>query len=217
MDTNKNQFNINLKDTIKKIWETKFEQSDIFEQINSIIKSQNYKELDTKLFKSKNGFDKYVFSEELGISFYFNDKDIIESCKEIYIYNIDKKFKKCPFFDTLPYGIAIDWSNKDFVSFFGEPDKKTGGKGLPISLAYERFGFEANFDAYNWETSAATITHLILFKSQEYNKKCCVCQKNVESMKKCAQCNLANYCSKECQAHHWPLHKKLCNNFVEFA
>lgn len=30
----------------------------------------------------------------------------------------------------------------------------------------------------------------------------------------CARCELCVYCSKECQAKHWPEHKKQCNKFI---
>ncbi|KAJ3087821.1 hypothetical protein HK100_008226 [Physocladia obscura] len=44
---------------------------------------------------------------------------------------------------------------------------------------------------------------------------CKVCKNpegpNQESLKACAKCRLAHYCSKECQTVDWPLHKPICN------
>ena len=222
MENNQNLHNINkntvnLRNGIDKIWDSKFEETDIFQQVNSVIQSKNLKDLDTKDFSSKKEFCKYIFSEELGISFYFNDLEMVDTCKEIYIYNIDKKFKRFPCFDTLPYNIAFDWTNKDFVSGFGEPDNKTGGKGLTICLSYDKLGFEVNFDAHNWETTDANITYLVFFqrkKIDKENQKCCVCGKNNKKISSCGQCKVADYCSQECQKHHWTEHKKICPKLV---
>jgi len=43
------------------------------------------------------------------------------------------------------------------------------------------------------------------------NKRTCqVCGK--ESIKKCSRCNLAWYCSPDCQRKHWKEHKPVCNS-----
>lgn len=42
------------------------------------------------------------------------------------------------------------------------------------------------------------------------NSKCRQCSKSSESLHKCGRCKIACYCSKECQAAHWPTHKTKC-------
>uniref|UniRef100_A0A7S0NRM5 MYND-type domain-containing protein n=1 Tax=Calcidiscus leptoporus TaxID=127549 RepID=A0A7S0NRM5_9EUKA len=47
---------------------------------------------------------------------------------------------------------------------------------------------------------------------------CIVCGKSApdgEKLKRCARCNSAEYCSKECQSSHWKEHKKLCGKSAE--
>ncbi len=33
--------------------------------------------------------------------------------------------------------------------------------------------------------------------------------------KQCSRCKKMRYCSVECQAKHWPLHKEVCNKMIE--
>ena len=42
--------------------------------------------------------------------------------------------------------------------------------------------------------------------------RCFLCQKEGRSppLRKCTQCELAFYCSKECQRGHWKVHKAAC-------
>eukprot|EP00942_MAST-04A_sp_MAST-4A-sp1_P003552 g3552.t1 len=35
--------------------------------------------------------------------------------------------------------------------------------------------------------------------------------------KRCARCRLVNYCSRECQEKHWPLHKKQCKKLMKIG
>ena len=43
--------------------------------------------------------------------------------------------------------------------------------------------------------------------------RCLLCQKEGRSppLRKCSQCEIAYYCSKECQKAHWPRHKELAD------
>ena len=40
--------------------------------------------------------------------------------------------------------------------------------------------------------------------------QCQYCMKHSPDTKKCSRCRKACYCSKSCQAKHWPEHKKVC-------
>ncbi|CAL1697526.1 unnamed protein product [Somion occarium] len=44
-------------------------------------------------------------------------------------------------------------------------------------------------------------------------KKCNSCGKADTSLKQCAKCHAARYCSTECQRRHWPTHKLTCRPF----
>ncbi|KAF8639288.1 hypothetical protein AX17_001599 [Amanita inopinata Kibby_2008] len=44
-------------------------------------------------------------------------------------------------------------------------------------------------------------------------KKCDGCGAGNARLKNCAKCQVARYCSKECQKQHWPTHKKTCIPF----
>lgn len=44
--------------------------------------------------------------------------------------------------------------------------------------------------------------------SQTVKNKCGKCSQAAE--KKCSSCELVFYCSRDCQAQHWPVHKSFC-------
>ncbi|TFK37232.1 hypothetical protein BDQ12DRAFT_713611 [Crucibulum laeve] len=44
-------------------------------------------------------------------------------------------------------------------------------------------------------------------------KRCDACGDNQKSLKNCGKCQVARYCSVECQRKHWPTHKKTCQPF----
>nr|KMM65902.1 hypothetical protein CPAG_02243 [Coccidioides posadasii RMSCC 3488] len=41
---------------------------------------------------------------------------------------------------------------------------------------------------------------------------CCEVCGFIHNLKQCTRCKMIQYCSIECQAHHWPIHKKDCRN-----
>ena len=47
-------------------------------------------------------------------------------------------------------------------------------------------------------------------KSEELSSKCSNCGKKTESLKRCGTCQVAAYCSKECQRNDWTRHKSEC-------
>jgi len=46
---------------------------------------------------------------------------------------------------------------------------------------------------------------------------CHFCHTTLQGMKKCASCKLVYYCSKDCQAAHWNVHKERCRFVAENA
>ncbi len=47
-------------------------------------------------------------------------------------------------------------------------------------------------------------------KSTNRPRKCFECRKSEATLRCCANCRLAQYCSRECQTRSWSAHKKLC-------
>ena len=47
-------------------------------------------------------------------------------------------------------------------------------------------------------------------KQRERESKCSYCEKTSENLRKCTRCQSVQYCNKECQQKHWPLHKASC-------
>ena len=43
--------------------------------------------------------------------------------------------------------------------------------------------------------------------------KCSFCGQVSAVLKKCTRCHKVNYCGRECQLKHWPIHKSACNAF----
>jgi hypothetical protein len=41
--------------------------------------------------------------------------------------------------------------------------------------------------------------------------KCSFCGQVSAALKKCARCHKVEYCGRECQVEHWPMHKSACN------
>ncbi|XP_022333750.2 uncharacterized protein LOC111130800 isoform X1 [Crassostrea virginica] len=44
---------------------------------------------------------------------------------------------------------------------------------------------------------------------------CRTCKEKKNTMKRCTRCRLVYYCSRECQAKDWPIHKTSCSNTTE--
>ena len=42
------------------------------------------------------------------------------------------------------------------------------------------------------------------------HRECRGCGKPTEQLKLCSRCQMAAYCSPECQRAHWPIHKREC-------
>jgi hypothetical protein len=42
-------------------------------------------------------------------------------------------------------------------------------------------------------------------------ESCSSCYKAEQELLRCARCQEAFYCNKDCQKDHWPVHKKRCN------
>jgi len=163
---------------------------------------------ETKSFEEGSTKFSYYFDYKVGISIGFKDNSI----NSVFLYSqYDKKFQKWA--HSLPYGFHFDMNNVDIVSFLGEPSQKSGGKTIPICLSYERLGIEITFVGSSWELFDNKINFICLFAKDTSSDKmtCAVCAK--QSNLKCSQCLLACYCSKECQANHWKVHKKYCSDF----
>nr|CAG4638450.1 EOG090X06BA [Cyclestheria hislopi] len=43
---------------------------------------------------------------------------------------------------------------------------------------------------------------------------CCTCGEE-KAVKKCAKCKMVQYCDKDCQKLHWPMHKKECGDLAK--
>ena len=61
-------------------------------------------------------------------------------------------------------------------------------------------------DATVFRASLATVVR----ESIEIGKSNCF-QCHNTGTSKCGRCKVSTYCSKECQASHWPIHKQLCS------
>ena len=44
---------------------------------------------------------------------------------------------------------------------------------------------------------------------------CAQCSRTLPAMKRCTQCRAVLYCSRECQAKHWAVHKAACKKLPE--
>jgi hypothetical protein len=94
------------------------------------------------------------------------------------------------------------------ISKYGEPEEKTGGNVVNITIIYNRLGLEISFLSKTWEVNNAEIDHIVLFKHKTGAIICGVCRKPADM--KCSVCKLIYYCGVACQRVHWPAHKKYC-------
>lgn len=177
-------------------------------QLQSIIDPEDSHKFGKKSFKDADTTHDYYFSYEKGLSLSFKN----EIFNSVFIYGKnDKKFKA--YEGELPYSLNFDMRNGDVVGFFGEPNRKNGGRTVPISISYERAGIEFTFLSPVWEIADNRLCFICLFPkdSNSQNSKviCGLCGKDASSF--CSQCNLVAYCSRECQSTHWKVHKVHCN------
>jgi hypothetical protein len=196
---------------LTKDWHSLFGKSITDPEIQSILDSQKPQKFETKSFKDNDATHEYHFSYTLGLSLSFRDSIFVS----VFLYGkFDKKFKK--FEGALPYHLTFDMNNVDLVSFLGEPNKKTAGRTVPITLTYERLGIEFTFMSPVWDLVDNKIGFICLFpkeKSNPENTICALCTKPASSF--CAQCRLVSYCTRTCQSTHWKVHKGHCNKYFK--
>ncbi len=196
--------------TLDKDWCSLFGKDLKSPEIQEILNTSSDSKFEHKVFKDSEGQHDYFFSYSLGVSLSFKN----EVFSSIFLYGkYDKKFK--PFSGKLPYFFTLEFTNSDVVAFLGEPNRKSGGRTVPISISYERLGIEFSFMLPIWDISDNRIGMVCLFpKSIEKEHKICgLCAKQAES--NCSQCKLALYCSTKCQSVHWKVHKIHCNKFYK--
>ena len=115
-------------------------------EIQSILDSQKPENFAIKTFKDQDATHDYYFNYNAGASLSFRDSALVS----VFLYGkYDKKFKQ--FGGDLPYFLNFDMNNVDIVSFLGEPNKKTAGRTVPITLTYERLGIEFTFMSPIWD------------------------------------------------------------------
>jgi len=197
--------NSNLLD---KDWHSLFGKEFQSPEFQEIITQQPGKKFEHKVFKDPSGTHEYYFNYDLGLSLSFNN-GIFSS---IFIYGkFDKKFTA--FTGKLPYFLNFDMNNADIVSFLGEPNKKQGGRTVPISLTYERLGIEFTFISPIWDITDNKLNFICLFPKNTSKDDgvviCALCRKSASSF--CSQCKTVAYCSLACQTAHWKVHKIHCN------
>jgi len=183
----------------------KKEECPIFQKI---LKSEHPYE--KKEFKEKDNVHEYYFSYADGISLSFANNTF----SSVFLYGkYDKKFQN--YKGTLPYSLTFDMNNSDIVSFLGEPNSKSGGRTVPISISYERLGIEFTFLSPVWDLVDNKISFICLFppRKTEENTICGVCAKRSSLL--CGQCGLVSYCSPNCQKIHWKVHKINCKKYSE--
>lgn len=61
------------------------------------------------------------------------------------------------------------------------------------------------------EAAAVAGVHRLAPYGQQFERVACLgCGEMAVGLRKCGQCKLAGYCSRECQIAHWPQHKRNC-------
>jgi hypothetical protein len=106
-------------------------------------------------------------------------------------------------------------NNSEIVGFLGEPNKKTGGRSIPISILYERHGIDFQFLSPLWDFTQNQIGFVTIYPkfNEEEKKVCSLCAKKASSY--CGQCLIVGYCSENCQKIHWKVHKVHCKEYFK--
>jgi len=194
---------------LDKDWHSLFGKDFQTPELQEIITQPGHK-FEHKAFKDSAGTHEYYWNHDLGLSLSFSN-GIFSS---LFLYGkFDKKFKA--FTGKLPYHLDFDMNNADVVSFLGEPNKKMGGRTVPISIAYEKQGIEFTFVSPIWDIADNKLNFVCLFpkgKSEDV-VICALCRKSASSF--CSQCRLVAYCSLTCQTTHWKVHKIRCNQYFK--
>jgi hypothetical protein len=69
-----------------------------------------------------------------------------------------------------------------------------------------------------WQPKATDLADTLQSLSDQYKRQstCANCN-TPDAVQTCGQCRVVRYCSRECQKEAWPVHKPLCQRFIEAA
>lgn len=177
-----------------------------YEEIEKIINplTKNHEKEQKKFFEETQEF-LYESYPNIGLSLCFKNSKLFS----VYLYaDYNRKFKKYKGF--IPYNLTLNLNNEEIVSKLGEPNQKTGGKTIPIAIAYDNLGLEITFITNNWNDYKSPISFICIYAPENNPKKsiCGVCGKEASYF--CGECKLVKYCGAICQKIHWKFHKKYC-------
>jgi hypothetical protein len=114
-----------------------------------------------------------------------NRVNLYDTCQQIFdlVINLLTKSKLFHFYSCIRHGLKL---------LVFQPDESDTRSIGPDELAFQ-------------------LDHHVCGFVLALKMKCFQCKKDVPSgLLKCKGCNIAHYCSKECQRENWKAHKKMC-------
>ncbi|KAF8996165.1 ankyrin repeat-containing domain protein [Cyathus striatus] len=119
--------------------------------------------------------------------------------------NYRNRYGENPLLFSLPAGNA---DSVDVLMGFGADLDMADAEGGTPRLCYLGFGPQVTAVIQKWIRKRNGED-----EAPRSEKACAACGEKEKPLKNCAKCQVARYCSRECQRSHWPTHKKSCKPF----
>ena len=168
--------------------------------------------LDTKPILVRYGINLMTTKMGFGHSIFMNDSEysLLKKIFPFFTASTRSTFRRDSHTRSLPEERSPQWQHFDHAVIF------------PLYPNPEHPNFQRVVNPFlSSVLSADTTSHSALSydqlikKASESNNICSFCKQvfSVETLKKCASCREAQYCSKDCQVKDWKGHKPMCKLF----
>eukprot|EP01057_Protomagalhaensia_wolfi_P003490 Protomagalhaensia_wolfi_Nauph_80__3489@NODE_353_length_2703_cov_19_665541_g265_i0_p3_GENE_NODE_353_length_2703_cov_19_665541_g265_i0NODE_353_length_2703_cov_19_665541_g265_i0_p3_ORF_typecomplete_len171_score23_11_NODE_353_length_2703_cov_19_665541_g265_i020512563 len=114
----------------------------------------------------------YIDVPQMGLSFAFDQTGPqSHELAAIHVFKDVRQYRYCDWLE-LPFGLSLELGIKALVMKLGEPQKKHGGREIPITITYDQLpdapavGLQCEFTGTLWEDTENELQSLTFFSSR---------------------------------------------------